>query len=207
MISLEDAGILMEHGVAVIDCSWAFFDSVKVRSIRQRERILPNLLAANTINYGKEFKLNCAEALAAAYYLCGFEAEARSIMSHFKYGAAFFAVNEYRFSRYKGCATSEEMKQREAEVLEELRVEKQERREIEMPSSDSDDSEEQAYLQSIRDLHKQQQDDEVVGAAAQESGEESDRADSDQDREGSVEQADEEQKVDTASESAATAAV
>mmetsp|Transcript_682 Transcript_682/g.1055 ORF Transcript_682/g.1055 Transcript_682/m.1055 type:complete len:139 (+) Transcript_682:68-484(+) len=34
MISLEDAGILMEHGVAVIDCSWAFFDSVKVRSIR-----------------------------------------------------------------------------------------------------------------------------------------------------------------------------
>lgn len=64
----------------MIDCSWAFFDQVKVRSIRQRERILPNLLAANPINYGKEFKLNCAEALAAAYILCGFEEEAMAIM-------------------------------------------------------------------------------------------------------------------------------
>ena len=109
MISLEDADILTEHGVAVIDCSWAFFDQVKVRSIRQKERILPNLLAANTINYGKEFKLNCAEALAAAYFLCGFENEAHEIMSHFKYGPAFFAVNEFRFSRYRGCRTSEEM--------------------------------------------------------------------------------------------------
>ena len=61
------------------------------------ERILPNLLAANPINYGKEFKLNCAEALAAAFYLCGFEKEAEHIMSFFKYGPAFFAVNEFRF--------------------------------------------------------------------------------------------------------------
>jgi len=74
-----------------------------VRSVRQRERILPNLLAANQVNYGKEFKLNCAEALAAAYYLCGFEDEAREILSHFKWGPAFFAVNEYRLERYKGC--------------------------------------------------------------------------------------------------------
>ena len=147
MISLEDADLLVEHGVAVIDCSWAFFDQVKVRSMRQRERILPNLLAANPINYGKEFKLNCAEALATAYILCGFEEEAMAIMQHFKYGPAFFAVNEYRFARYKGCATSEEMKQREQEVLAELKQEKRERADIDMmPSSDSEDEDEQAYL-------------------------------------------------------------
>ena len=34
MISRSDASILTEHGVSVIDCSWAYFDSVKVRSIR-----------------------------------------------------------------------------------------------------------------------------------------------------------------------------
>ena len=86
---MADADLLTEHGVAVIDCSWAFFDSVKVRSIRQKERILPNLLAANPINYGKEWKLNCAEAIAAAFFLCGFEDAAHDIMSHFKYGEAF----------------------------------------------------------------------------------------------------------------------
>ena len=120
MISGADASLLLEQGVAVIDCSWAFFDSVKVRSVRQRERILPNLLAANPVNYGKEFKLNCAEALAAAYYLCGFEEDAREILSHFKWGPAFFAVNEYRLDRYKSCQTSEEMKERETAVLAEL---------------------------------------------------------------------------------------
>lgn len=109
MISLADAELLTEYGAAVIDCSWAFFDSVKVRSNRSRERILPNLLAANPVNYGKEFKLNCAEALAAAYFLCGFESEAHEIMSHFKWGPAFFAVNEFRFSKYRGCQSTEEM--------------------------------------------------------------------------------------------------
>ena len=109
IISRADAEILTEFGVSVIDCSWAFFDTVKVKSVRTRERLLPNLLAANPVNYGKEFKLNCAEAIAAAYFLCGFEEEAHSIMAHFKWGPAFFAVNEFRFSRYRGCTTHEEI--------------------------------------------------------------------------------------------------
>ena len=110
MISMADAELLTEHGAAVIDCSWAFFDSVKVKAVKNRERILPNLLAANPVNYGREFRLCCAEALAAAFFLCGFEAEAHQIMSHFKWGPAFFAVNEYRFEQYRGCKTSDEMK-------------------------------------------------------------------------------------------------
>ena len=73
MISLADAELIKKFGVAVIDCSWAQFDTVQVKSNKKMERILPNLLAANPINYGKEFKLNCAEALAAAFWLCGFE--------------------------------------------------------------------------------------------------------------------------------------
>jgi pre-rRNA-processing protein TSR3 len=98
MISLEDAELLEKNGVCVIDCSWAFFETVKVKSIKSRERILPNLLAANTINYGKEFKLSCAEALAAACFLAGFEEQAHHILSEFKWGPAFFAINEFRLS-------------------------------------------------------------------------------------------------------------
>ena len=120
MISLADAELIKKFGVAVIDCSWAQFETVQVKSNKKMERILPNLLAANPINYGKEFKLNCAEALAAAFWLCGFEQEAEEIMSHFKYGPAFFAVNEFRFSLYRGCRTSEEMIEAEAKALAEL---------------------------------------------------------------------------------------
>ena len=153
---MADADLLTEHGVAVIDCSWAFFDSVKVRSIRQKERILPNLLAANPINYGKEWKLNCAEAIAAAFFLCGFEDAAHDIMSHFKYGEAFFAVNEFRLSRYRGCKTSEEMTQAQTDVMAELAQDREDNRNraIDLPSSDSSDEDERAYLQSLRDRNK-----------------------------------------------------
>jgi pre-rRNA-processing protein TSR3 len=66
IVSQEDAEIMMTQGVAVIDCSWVYFDQVKVKSVKSRERLLPHYLAANPINYGKELKLSCAEALAAA---------------------------------------------------------------------------------------------------------------------------------------------
>ena len=56
----------------MIDCSWAHFDSVRVKSIKANERLLPLCMAANPVNYGKEIKLNCAEALAGALWLAGF---------------------------------------------------------------------------------------------------------------------------------------
>jgi len=74
IVSCEDAEIMKTFGVCVIDCSWAFFESVKVKSNKNRERLLPHLLAANPINYGKEWKLSCAEALSAAVLLAGFKA-------------------------------------------------------------------------------------------------------------------------------------
>ena len=150
-ISMADADTLMRFGVAVIDCSWAHFDSVKVKSVKTRERVLPNLLAANPVNYGKEFRLNCAEALAAAFYLCGYEEKAAHILSFFKWGPTFFAVNEFRLSKYKGCKTSDEMKAAEKEALAELAEDRRENRERDMFPSSDEDSEEEAYLQYIRD--------------------------------------------------------
>jgi pre-rRNA-processing protein TSR3 len=84
----------------VIDCSWAHFDEVKVKSLKQNERLLPLCKAANPVNYGKDIKLNCAEALAGALFLSGYAEDAERLMDEFKYGPAFFAINEFHFQKY-----------------------------------------------------------------------------------------------------------
>ena len=108
-ISPEDHDLVGKSGLCVIDCSWAHFDEVKVKSIKANERLLPWCLASNPVNYGKEIKLNCAEALAGALLFSGYQEEAVRIMDVFKWGPAFFSVNEMVFERYNQCETSEQM--------------------------------------------------------------------------------------------------
>ena len=145
VVSLEDAEVMKTFGVCVIDCSWAFFDSVKVKSNKSRERLLPHLLAANPINYGKEWKLNCAEAFAASIMLAGFEAQAHEILEdYFKWGHAFFSLNKERLDRYmQNNTNSASLVIAQDALLEEIECERAElkARPIDMPSSDSDDEE------------------------------------------------------------------
>ena len=79
-ISPADADIIETCGIAVIDCSWALFDQVTVKCNKNNERLLPLCKAANPINYGKEYKLNCAEALGGALWLAGYKEHAETIM-------------------------------------------------------------------------------------------------------------------------------
>lgn len=119
VISPADADTLRDCGLAVVDCSWAQLDAVPfARLPRGNERLLPHLVAANTVNYGRPYKLNCAEALAAGLYICGFVQDARFVMSKFNYGEEFLRLNQEVLDIYAGCADGAEVVLRQNEWLE-----------------------------------------------------------------------------------------
>eukprot|EP01134_Creolimax_fragrantissima_P000342 CFRG0342T1 len=121
-VSPADRDIMINGGgVAVVDCSWAQLSSVKFDKIRSpHERLLPYLVAANQVNYGKPCKLNCAEALAACLYICGEPEAADLLMSKFGWGPAFIEINREILDLYSECKDGEEVLQVQKEWLEML---------------------------------------------------------------------------------------
>ncbi|KAF8475679.1 hypothetical protein BDZ91DRAFT_710118 [Kalaharituber pfeilii] len=129
-VSPADRAILEEFGAAVVECSWARLEEVPFSRIGGKcERLLPYLVAANTVNYGRPWRLNCAEALAACFAICNHFDWAESILKPFKYGKAFLEINQDLLSRYSKCANSDEVKKVEGEYLAALDKEYSDRRE------------------------------------------------------------------------------
>lgn len=118
VISPADRQTLSECGLAVVDCSWARLEDVPFgRLPKGNERLLPYLVAANTVNYGRPYKLNCAEALAAGLYICSFKADAQFVMSKFNYGKEFIRINRDLLDAYAVAACGAEVIQRQNEIL------------------------------------------------------------------------------------------
>ena len=110
----EDHDLLThERGALVgLDCSWAHIES-SVESImkktRLKPRMLPLLLAANPVNWGKPGRLTTAEALAAALYLAGRSDEAKTVLGAFRWGDRFFELNQNPLDAYAEASTSSEL--------------------------------------------------------------------------------------------------
>ena len=110
----EDHSLLLEEGGALVglDCSWAQIeDSVEqvMNRTKLKGRMLPLLLAANPVNWGKPSKMTTAEALAASLYLIGREGQARQLLSAFRWGEQFFVLNKEPLEAYRNAKSSAEL--------------------------------------------------------------------------------------------------
>ena len=110
----EDHALLLKQGGALVglDCSWAHIeDSVSqvMQKTKLQGRMLPLLLAANPVNWGKPGKMTTAEALAAALYLIGKEEQARKLLGAFRWGEQFFILNKEPLDAYRDAKSSSEL--------------------------------------------------------------------------------------------------
>lgn len=109
-LSPADSDIIRENGVAVVECSWARLDEVPFGKLKSpHERLLPHMIATNPVNYGKPMKLNCVEALAAAFYVCSMPAQGRLLLSKFGWGLHFPQINSRWIRAYRDCHSSPEV--------------------------------------------------------------------------------------------------
>lgn len=84
-----------------------FYESIWLQSLTYA---VPYLVAANSVNYGKPWRLNCVEALAATFFICGHEDWAHEVLAHFSYGEPFLEINAQILKRYAACTSEEEVK-------------------------------------------------------------------------------------------------
>lgn len=130
VVSRDDNDLLEQYGAAVVEASWNRIDEVPFGKIGGKcERLLPYLVAANPTNYGKPWRLNCVEALAATYYICGHPEWAEDILASFSYGEAFLDINAALLKRYSNCENEEQIKKAEEKWMAKLEKEYNDSRE------------------------------------------------------------------------------
>ena len=110
----EDHEVLLNNGGSIVglDCSWAHIEeSVEqvMKRTKLQPRMLPLLLAANPVNWGKPSKLTTAEALATILFLIGREEQARRVLGAFRWGERFFELNKEPLEAYAAAKSSAEL--------------------------------------------------------------------------------------------------
>ena len=113
-------------------------------------RLLPFMVAANSVNYGRPFKLTCAEAAAATLYICGKPDAAKVIMDEFSWGGEFLSLNKEVLDLYATCSDSADVVRKQNKWLEQAQKKKEEDPSSGIPTSDlpPSDNEDDDYCES-----------------------------------------------------------
>ena len=107
LVSPDDIVHVQKSGVSVIDCSWARLDEIPAKQLKGgQHRLLPFMVAANPVNYGKPMKMTCVEAIGATLYITGLKEEAVDLLSVFDWGAEFLKINFDVLERYSNATDS-----------------------------------------------------------------------------------------------------
>lgn len=125
-VSAADRDIVKEHGIAVVDCSWARLEETPFNRMKGNHlRLLPYLVATNPVNYGKPCTLSCVEAFAATMHLAGFRDECDLLLNKFRWGRSLLSVNEELFTLYSKCEKSQEVVAAQQSYLEKIKLEQE----------------------------------------------------------------------------------
>ncbi|XP_011506096.1 PREDICTED: ribosome biogenesis protein TSR3 homolog [Ceratosolen solmsi marchali] len=139
-VSPLDKQIIQENGCAVVDCSWARLDDTPFSRMKAlHPRLLPFLVAANPINYGKPCQLSCVEAIAATLIITGFPEDAHFYLGKFSWGHSFLELNADLLESYAACSNSEEIIEAQDKFLIKARQERADR--LAMPDFPPSESE------------------------------------------------------------------
>ena len=130
-VSPQDKDIVSSIGVSVVDCSWARLDEVPFQKLASGgsskttlHRLLPFLVAANPVNYGKPAKLSCLEAVVATLYIVGKFDEAKEVASAVGWGPEFLKINKEFLEEYSQATNSADVVRRQNLLLDKLKNEK-----------------------------------------------------------------------------------
>ena len=114
-LSPADAGA---KSLVVMDLTWTNIDGFP--KTRGKERALPYLLAANSINWGRPMELNSAEAVFASLLILGEKEQADEFVGRFNWAPEFLRLNGELLEEYSKAKDSSEIVRIQNEYVESI---------------------------------------------------------------------------------------